>query len=125
MVANRQRGMSMWSTMFVVGVVAFFLFVLFKLIPPYLEDLKVKTALDGLLREPSAETMSKAELVERLDKRFDIDNVSNVKAKQLEIKPMGKLKAITLNYEVVVPLFYNVSLLLEFNHARQVRSATE
>jgi hypothetical protein len=125
MVANRQRGMSMWSTMFVVGVLAFFLFVLFKLIPPYLEDMKVTTALDSLLREPSAETMGKADLVERLDKRFDIDNVTNVKAKQLEIKPMGKLKAITLNYEVVVPLFYNVSLLLEFNHARQVRSTAE
>lgn len=125
MVANRQRGMSMWSTMFVVGVLVFFLFVLFKLIPPYLEDMKVKTALDGLLREPNAEAMGKADLVERLDKRFDIDNVTNVKAKQLEIRPMGKLKAITLSYEVVVPLFYNVSLLLEFNHARQVRSTAE
>lgn len=123
MSASRQRGMSMWSGLFVIGVLAFFLFVLFKLIPPYLEDLKVKTALDGLMREPSVETMSRADMVERLDKRFDIDNVSNVKAAQLQIKPMGKMKALSMNYEVVVPLFYNVSLLLEFAHARQVRSA--
>ncbi len=68
--------------------------------------------------------MSRAELIERLDKRFDIDNVTNVKPGQLEIKPMGKMKVISLKYEVVVPLAYNVSALLEFDHARQVR-ATE
>lgn len=124
MVANRERGMTMWSGLFVIGVFAFFLFLFFKLLPPYLEDLKVRTALDGLLREPNAEAMSRAELIERLDKRFDIDDVTNVKSGQLEIKPMGRTKVISLKYEVVVPLAYNVSALLEFNHARQVR-ATE
>jgi hypothetical protein len=123
MIASRQRGMSMWSAMFVIGVLAFFLFLFFNLLPPYLEDLKVRTALDGLMREPNAEAMSRAELIERLDKRFDIDNVTNVKAKQLEIKPMGKMKQVVISYEVVVPLAYNVSALLEFNHARQVRLA--
>jgi hypothetical protein len=123
MIASRQRGMSMWSAMFVIGVLAFFLFLLFKLLPPYLEDLKVRTALDGLLREPNAENLSRSELIERLEKRFDIDNVTNVKAKQLEIKPLGKIKQIRINYEVVVPLAYNVSALLEFDHARQVRAA--
>lgn len=123
MSANRQRGMSMWSAMFVIGVLAFFLFILFKLIPPYMEDLKIGTALDSLARDPNIQTMSNGEIIESLSKRFDIDNVSNVRPGQLEIKPLGKMKALSMNYEVVVPLFYNVSLLLEFAHARQVRSA--
>lgn len=123
MSASRQRGMSMWSALFVIGVVAFFLFVFFKLIPPYLEDMKVGSALDSLARDPNIGSMSKGEIMEGLSKRFDVDNVTAVKPGQLELKPMGKMKSLVMNYEVVVPLFYNISLLLEFSHARQVRSA--
>ena len=122
MIAYRQRGMTMWSAMFVIGVFVFFLFLLFKLLPPYLEDMKVRTALDGIMREAGVEAMGRAEIAERLSKRFDIDNVTNVTAEQVQIKPMGKTQQVVMEYEVVVPLFFNISALLEFNHARQVRS---
>jgi len=32
----------------------------------------------------------------------------------------GKSKVLQLRYEVVVPMAYNVSALLEFDHARQL-----
>ena len=120
MTRKQQSGMTMWSAMFVIGVAVFFLFLLFKLLPPYLEDLKVRTALDGLAREVGTGGVSKADLVSRLEKRFDIDNVTNVKASQLVIQPQGRQRVMRINYEVVVPLVYNVSALLEFDHARQV-----
>lgn len=122
MVDYRQRGMTMWSALFVIGTLAFFLFLFFKLLPPYLEDFKVRSAMDSLMREPGVEGFSKADLMERLDKRFDIDNITNVKPNQVEIKPRGKVKTIALNYEVVVPIFYNVSALIEFTNERQTRS---
>ena len=125
MTPSRQRGMTMWSAMFVIGVLVFFVFLFFKLLPPYLEDLKVRTALEGLSREPNVESLSRGELIARLDKRFDIDMVTNVKPSQLQIKPLGRMKELRINYEVVVPLFYNVSALLEFDHAQQVRSSGE
>ncbi|HEX9812450.1 MAG TPA: DUF4845 domain-containing protein [Burkholderiales bacterium] len=124
MTRNRQRGMTMWSAAFVIGVSVFFLFLFFKLLPPYLEDLKVSTALNGLATESGAGAMSKAELLSRLEKRFDIDNVTNVKSNQLAIETRGKVKVMRLSYEVVVPLVYNVSALLEFDHVSQV-SVTE
>jgi len=123
MVRTRQSGMTMWGTAFVVAVAVFFLFLLFKLLPPYLEDLKVKAALDGLAREPGVGAMSKAELAERLGRRFDIDNVTNVSASQLNVQTQGRSKVIGISYEVVVPLAYNISALLVFDHARQVSAA--
>ena len=120
MTLKQQRGMTMWSTAFVIGVVVFFLFLFFKLLPPYLEDLKVSTAINGLASEANAGTMSKTELVHRLEKRFDIDNVTNVKPNQLTIEARGKVKYMRLSYEVVVPMMYNVSALLEFDHAHEV-----
>lgn len=123
MTSERQRGMTMWSGIFVIAVGVFFLFLFFKLLPPYLDDLKIKSALDGLATEPGAGSMSKGELVSHLAKRFDIDYVTNVKARQLGIDVHGNSKILRMNYEVVVPLAYNVSALLEFNHERQVAAA--
>ena len=120
---TRQNGMTMWSAAFVIGVAVFFLFLVFKLLPPYLEDLKVRTALEGVAREANSGGLTKVELVERLEKRFEIDNVTNVAASQLVMQSRGRFQVLQLNYEVVVPLAFNVSALLEFNHARQVSAA--
>jgi hypothetical protein len=122
MIFEKQRGMTMWSAAFVIGTVVFFLFLFFKLLPPYLEDLKVRTAINGLAAEPGVGAMSKGELVSRLEKRFDIDNVTNVKPNQVVVDARGKAKFLSITYEVVVPMAYNVSALLEFEHASQIAS---
>lgn len=123
MIARRQRGMTMWSATFVIGSVVFFLFLFFKLLPPYLEDLKVKTAMNGLASEPGVGGMSKSELVVGLAKRFDINNVTSINPEQLTVEARGKTKVLRMSYEVVVPMAYNVSALIEFNHERQVAGA--
>jgi len=125
MVRKAQRGMTMWGMAFVVGVGVFFLFLLFKLLPVYYEDFKVRTALDGLVREPNAGVWSRAELADSLNRRFAIDSVTTVKpAQHLQVQFQGRNKVVRISYEVVVPLAYNVSALLEFDHVRQLR-ATE
>lgn len=119
---KRQRGMTMWSAMFVIGVAVFFLFLFFKLLPPYLEDMKVRSAIDGLAKDPNVGTMSKSEIVEHMARRFDINNVTDIDLKQLTIESQGKSKVLRFSYEVVVPLAYNVSALLEFDHVRPISS---
>ena len=123
MTPKQQRGMTMWSAGFVIFIAIFFLFLFFKLLPPYLEDLKVRTAINGLAAEPDAASMSKRNLVESLRKRFDIDNVTNVPADDLKVEARGKAKFLHIKYEVVVPLAYNVSALLEFEHASSLGAA--
>lgn len=117
-----QRGMSMWSGMFVIAVVAFFLFLGFKLFPPYMENFKVKNAIEGLARDPSIGTMTRGEMIVSLEKRFDIDNVDTVKpAQHLFLETRGRTRVIRITYEAVVPLFGNISALLDFQHVREVR----
>lgn len=119
-----QRGMTIWSASFVIGVFVFFIFLGFKLFPVYMDDLKVKSALDSISRLPDVGSMSKADMAAALDKRFDIDNVSTVKpAQHLFLEARGGTRIIRISYEAVVPLFYNISALLEFDHVREVRGA--
>ena len=120
---SRQQGMTMWSLTFVLGVIAFVIFLIFKLLPPYVEDMKVRAALDGIARQDNAGAMTRAEIASALSKRFDIDNVDTVKPDQhLTVENKGRTKIIRISYETVIPMVANISLLLEFNHQKEVNT---
>ena len=120
-----QRGMTIWSMSFVVGVFAFLIFVAFKLFPPYMEYFKVAKALDSVTQNADIGSMSKTDIVTALANRFNIDNVDSVDpAKNLFLENRGRnSRLVRISYETVIPLFYNISLLLEFEHAKEVRGA--
>ncbi len=123
---RQQRGMTFWGLSFVLGILAFFLFILFKLIPPYMEDFKVRGALDSLSRQADVGGMSKGDIAEALRKRFEIDNVDSIKlGTDLTVETRGRAKVIRIRYDNVVPVLGNVSLLLEFDHSKEVRSSGE
>ncbi|WP_096360639.1 DUF4845 domain-containing protein [Sulfuricaulis limicola] len=119
---KRQSGMTMWSLLFVLGTLAFFLFLTFKLLPPYLGDMKIKGALDSLGRQPDAGSMSVPEIQEAIRKRLEIDSADNFDlANSLTITAKGRNKVIRINYESVTPMLFNISALLTFDHSIEVR----
>jgi hypothetical protein len=120
---KRQAGMTMWSLLFVLGTLAFSLFLFFKLLPPYMDDFKIKSALDSLGRQPDAGTMTLPEAKEAVRKRLEIDSADDLfdLNKILTIEPRGKMKIIRVNYESVVPMAFNISALLSFDHTIEVR----
>lgn len=121
---RQQRGMTFWGMLFVFGVLAFFLFIGFKLFPPYMEDFKVKAALDSLARQSDFSSMSRSDMANALSKRFDIDNIDTVRLdKDFVVETQGKLKRVRLRYESIVPVAGNLSLLLEFDHVKETRSS--
>ena len=116
----RQSGITMWGMLVIALLVVFFALLLFMLIPPYLEDLKVSGALKSVERQAQGSTMSNIEIMEALRKRFDIDDVTHVSIKDIKIESRGNFKVIKIGYERVVPLAFNISALLEFNHSVEV-----
>ena len=116
-----QRGITMWGVLFILGVLAFFLFLLFKLFPPYMTDLKVKSALDSLAKQSDVGSLGKGEISEALSKRFDIDMVEGINlGTALVVETRGRMKVIRIQYEQVIPMAGNISALLEFSHEKQV-----
>lgn len=120
---QRQRGMTFWGLLFVLGVLGFFMFLLFKLFPPYMQDFKVRAALDSLARQSDFPSMTKADVGNALYKRFDIDDITGVSLdKNLTVETQGRMKRVKIEYENVIPLFGNMSILLEFSHTKETRS---
>lgn len=120
---NRQRGMTMWGMLFVFVVIGFVVYLGILLFPPYMADFKVKSTLDNLAKQSDVGSMSRDDLILSLDKRFDIDNITHINLKQdLKLEKRGNFRLIKIHYEVEVPVFGNVNLLLKFKHDKQVKA---
>ncbi len=117
---SRQKGVTMWGMFMICLMVVFFALLLFKLIPPYLQDLKVNAALDSIEKEASGSGMSKPEIIVALRKRFDIDDIDHVDPADITIQRRGIFIVVDIEYEAVVPLVLNISALLEFNHSAEI-----
>ncbi len=117
---SRQRGVTMWGMFMISLMVVFFALLLFKLIPPYLQDLKVNAALDSIEKEASGSGMSKPEIIVAMRKRFDIDDIDHVDPADITIQRRGVFIVVDIEYEAVVPLVLNISALLEFNHSAEI-----
>lgn len=124
MLANsKQSGMTFWGLLMVAAIFGFFVLLFFKLLPPYLEHAKVKTALENISRQPDAGSMEKGQIKAALDRRFSIEDINDIdlnKALFVEKKP-GSM-TIRVAYERRVPLAYNVTALLEFDDSVQVNA---
>ncbi len=117
---SRQRGVTVWGMLMISLMVVFFALLLFKLIPPYLQDLKVKTALDSNEQQAGSSGMSNPAIIVALRKRFDIDDIEHIALSDVTIERRGVFKVINIEYEAIVHLALNISALMEFNHSVEI-----
>ncbi len=114
---RQQRGWTLWSLLLVLGLIVFFALLLFKLIPPYLDDQKIQKALNTVMQEQHIEQFSRRTIVSRLSNILYIDfalDLVDIK-KDLKITKNNNILKLAIDYEVVVPMAYNISALLTFS----------
>lgn len=112
---RHQSGMTLISFLVTAAVVGFFLFIVMKLFPMYKEFFEVKSALKGLANEAGIAHEQPAQIKEKLFKRLSINYVSNVKNEHVKVENKGSGQMVLVNYEVRVPLFYNLDAVGKFN----------
>ena len=117
-----QRGIGFWGLVLAAGVAVFFILMFFKLLPPYIEDAKIKTALENISRQPNAINMEKGEIKAAIQRRFDIEDIDVDLNKFLFVEKKPGATIIRITYERRVPIAYNVIALLEFNQSVQVNA---
>lgn len=113
---NRQKGITMWGIMTIVAVGVFFLFLFFKMFPPYLEDAQISSVLSNFASSSGARNKVPAQVIESIERRFDIEGVKNVTRRDIKIVPEGNSYAVEVDYFVEIPMFGNVSVMIDFEH---------
>lgn len=108
--SHAQRGMSFWGTIVVLAALIFIGTFVMKSLPAYLEYNSIRTAIRSIAKSNSGE-LNKKEVTDAFNRQASIDNIDSISGRDLRIEG----GAIVVEYQKVIPLFGNMSILLDFN----------
>ena len=110
---HKQKGMTFIGTVSMIAMIVFVAVILMKLAPYYAEHMTIKKIFKTVAEDASGK--SKTEIQEAYRKAASIDDIKSIDKTDLDISTGDGDTVISADYEVVVPLFGNVSALLEFS----------
>jgi hypothetical protein len=112
----RQNGVTLISFLVIFVVAGFLILLTLKIIPVYLEHVKVKSCLEGLRSEPGIVEKSPQEVRKLLTTRWDMNSIEGITAEDtVNIEKKNGLMTIQVDYEVEKPILGNMSALMKFN----------
>lgn len=118
---NKQDGMSTLSTMAVALVLVFIAVTIMKLWSPYFDDMAVKTAVENISKEEATRAMSPKEILQTINKRLTVNQVTLSKD-DIKIKKEDGIIKIDINYERRVPMYGNVDAMVRFSHSATINA---
>ena len=116
---NKQKGLSFWVFIWSAVLAICFTYLIIIGLPPFLDNQKIYRSLEHLAEEETIMTMSRLHMVRLLSRKLNIDYADTIVdvRKVFKYKNFEGRRELSIDYELVVPLVYNVSLLYDFqNH---------
>ena len=112
--AQKQRGLTFISIVFILGLLAFFVLLGLKIGPIYMNHSKVVNALSAVENMTNVETMNKREILKSIDKRFGMNYVDKVTSEDIKVTKATAYTKVEIEYERVEQIVGNLSVLVEF-----------
>lgn len=122
--AQQQRGLTMFSFLFVAIVFIAVAMLAMKLVPAYIEFFSVKKILSTMGQEADLKSKSNAEIRDDFSKRASVGYVTVVKPQDLSVDRHGGVPVITAEYEYRTKLVGNVSLVVDFSASSDPNAAS-
>ena len=117
MVAKRGSQQGLGFAGFLLGAFVLVLVVMFglKLVPVYMEDGEINKLFNEIVSDPDMQKASRGDIRASFTKRASIENVTAIKAEDIDIQIDSGKPVLSASYSVKVPLAGNVSLTVDFN----------
>src|SRR5690606_22634165 len=113
---KRQAGITFIGWLVLLIPVAIVVYMAIRLVPVYLNHMKVTSAVKQAADESSGEAVvSPAAVRNSISRRLDIEGVSSPTMDQFRVARDGDEWVIEVSYETVEPLFGDISLLVTFD----------
>jgi hypothetical protein len=116
-----QLGVTAIGWLFLLTPVAMLVYITIRLIPIYLNYMRVEHALSQLADESKGGTSTKASLSLSLQRRFDVEIIEHPVPREVDIHREGDHWVVIADYENLVPIFGNVSMLVQFHKQVEVQ----
>jgi Domain of unknown function (DUF4845) len=113
-ILRQQHGMTPLGILTILVLVAFGAYLILRLAPVYIENYAVASSLKSLKQDMEIKEKAPEQVYESLKRRFEINDVKNVKKDNIKIARSGGIMTVDVKYNVTVPLISNISLLVAF-----------
>ena len=119
---SRQRGATLLGMLVIVAILGFALYGAIRLTPVFFEYLSVLRALEQTAKDHAAGLTSPQELRTALERRWTVEDIHSLQAKDIEIKKAGSGWTMRAWYRAEAPFIGNVSLVADFDKTVTVSS---
>lgn len=110
----RQRGATLIGMLIIVAIIGSGVYAGIRLLPMYLEYQAVARALEQTATE-HAGTSDMQALRVSLDRRWTVEDIKSISAREIEIKKSGSGFSMRAWYRAETPFIGNVSLVADFD----------
>ena len=107
---RKQFGVSLGGLLIALVILMVLAMLGLKVGPPYMEFMSVKKAVVSMAGEKGGV----GELMKAFDRKAQIDNITVISGKDLDITKEGADVVVSFSYRKEVPLFMNIGLYLDF-----------
>jgi hypothetical protein len=118
---RQQHGATTLGIIILVAFIGLFAFAAIRLTPVYLNYMKVVGVVDGVFNEFDGQGASRASIRSSLSRRFDVESVSQLKARDISVTAVDGGFEVRAEYEHTTPFIYNISFTVHFDKTRVVR----
>ncbi len=114
---SRQAGWTFWSLAFTLGVLSFFAYVGMQLVPIYSTNSSIEKAMSQSLEGENLKTVRRADITLKMSRQLLLDGSQQAIdfKKDLTMQRTRSLFILEAEYERTVPLFGNISVLVDFH----------
>ena len=124
----KQKGITLWSVIFVLGVIALVVLFTLRAYPLYYEKMQVTASMNTVASRPDATEMSQNDLRRAFYSSIQITNITRFNDRNLKdhiflVKSKDKSQPNLLNvkYTSTNKLFDDLQLLMEFDQSVPIR----
>jgi hypothetical protein len=118
---DRQGGMTMIGLLFILGMVGMFLYAGIRLLPLYLNYMKVTRSMDAAAGEFKSDSPDPGAVRRSLEKHWQIEDISGVDAKDVEVTKDESGMVMHVAYDDAAPYVANVFLSVHFDKTVKVQ----
>ena len=115
----RQRGITLMGLIIGSAVLVLLALLFMRLLPPYIEYFTIKKTVVAISNEVKGRGVQASEVRRAFQNRSVIDDITSVKATDLEVTREGNDYLIVAVYRKEVPLFANIGVYIDFEASSQ------
>jgi hypothetical protein len=112
--------MTLIGMVFVALIAGVFVLAAIRLTPVYLEYMKINSSLDAMKTDLDGSNAGPSQIRTSLERRFDIEGVRSLKARDMKIERTANGYSVQADYEGRTPFIGNVYFLVDFDKSVEV-----